>query len=126
MVGIAQWTVDARDVARMAEFWAEALGYRADAGDDGCARLYPPDDAPPGSPTVWVQHVDHAKVTKNRVHPDLPPGVDGTQAEVERLLALGARHADIGQSGSEGFVVLADPEGNEFCVLDGERRSLGG
>lgn len=126
MVGIAQWTIDARDVATVAEFWAQALGYRADAGDDGCARLYPPDDAPPGSPTVWVQHSDTAKAAKNRVHPDLPPGPDGRQAEVDRLIGLGARHADVGQSGTEGFVVLADPEGNEFCVLDGERRATTG
>jgi hypothetical protein len=126
VVGIAQWTIDAHDVAGMAAFWAQALGYRAEAGDDGCARLYPPDDAPAGSPTVWVQHSDTAKVAKNRVHPDLPPGADGTQAEVDRLLRLGARLVDVGQRGSEGFVVLADPEGNEFCVLDGERRSLTG
>jgi hypothetical protein len=126
MVGIAQWTIDARDVAGLAEFWAQALGYRAEADNDGCTRLYPQDDAPPGSPTVWLQPVDDAKVVKNRVHPDLPPGPDGQQAEVDRLLALGARHVDVGQSDSESFVVLADPEGNEFCVLDGERRSLGG
>jgi hypothetical protein len=126
MVGIAQWTIDAVDVAGMAEFWAQALGYRADAGDDGCARLYPPDDAPAGSPTVWLQHTGDAKVVKNRVHWDLPPGADGVQAEVDRLLRLGARHADVGQTGSEGFVVLFDPDGNEFCVLDGERRTMAG
>ena len=126
MAGIAQWTIDARDVPLMSEFWAQTLGYRLDAGDDGSARLFPPDDAPPGFPTVWVQHSDTAKPGKNRVHPDLPPGPDGQQAEVQRLLALGARHADVGQSGAEGFVVLADPEDNEFCVLDGERRALNG
>jgi hypothetical protein len=126
MVGIAQWTIDARNVPVLAEFWAQALGYRAEVGDDGFARLYPPEDAPAGSPTVWLQPTDDPKTSKNRVHPDLPPGPDGQQSEVDRLLGLGARHVDVGQSDSESFVVLADPEGNEFCVLDGERRRTAG
>jgi hypothetical protein len=54
-------------------------------------------------------------VVKNRIHFDFRP--DDQQAEVERVIALGARHADIGQTGDESWVVLADPEGNEFCIL---------
>ncbi|MFG1609127.1 VOC family protein [Actinoplanes sp. NPDC049265] len=54
---------------------------------------------------------------KNRLHLDLTPGPDGPGAEVERLLALGARRADVGQTGDESWTVLADPEGNEFCVV---------
>jgi hypothetical protein len=57
------------------------------------------------------------KSGKNRNHPDLVAG--DAAAEVERLIGLGARRADVGQTGNEGFTVLADPEGNEFCVLDG-------
>ncbi|MFC8615298.1 VOC family protein [Micromonospora purpureochromogenes] len=56
------------------------------------------------------------------VHLGLVADDGDPQAEVRRLLALGARRADVGQSGDEGFVVLADPEGNEFCVLDGPPR----
>jgi Glyoxalase-like domain len=66
---------------------------------------------------VWLQSVDEVTPGKNRGHPDLVPDDGDADAEVKRLLALGARHADIGQFGTEGFVVLADAEGNEFCVL---------
>jgi hypothetical protein len=111
---IEQWTLDVRDVATMARFWAAALGYRI--GDDG-QHLWPPPDAGPHAPSVWLQPVGEPTPGKNRGHPDLV-AVDGdVDGEVERLLGLGARRADVGQSGDEGFVVLADPEGNEFCVL---------
>jgi catechol 2,3-dioxygenase-like lactoylglutathione lyase family enzyme len=115
---LEQWTLDVRDVAAMARFWSAVLGYRV--GDDG-QHLWPPADAGPHAPSVWLQPVDEPTPGKNRGHPDLVP-VDGdADAEVERLLGLGARHADVGQSGDEGFVVLVDPEGNEFCVLRGRR-----
>ena len=61
------------------------------------------------------------KIVKNRVHLDLNPGPDVSagerQAEIERLIALGARPVDVGQRGDETWTVLADPEGNEFCVI---------
>jgi catechol 2,3-dioxygenase-like lactoylglutathione lyase family enzyme len=109
-----QWTLDVRDVASMARFWAAVLGYRV--GDDG-QHLWPPPEAGPHAPSVWLQPVDEPTPGKNRGHPDLVPADGDVDAEVARLLALGARHVDVGQSGDEGFVVLADPEGNEFCVL---------
>ena len=112
---IVQWTLDVQDVGVMAAFWSAALGYRVDRGDDGCAKLFPPDDAPPATPTVWLQASAGPKTGKNRNHPDLM--TDDVDAEVRRLIGLGARHVDIGQTGSEPLVVLADPEGNEFCVL---------
>jgi hypothetical protein len=118
-----QWTLDVNDVELMATFWSSALGYRADIGGDGSAKLYPPADAPPDAPTVWLQGVAQPKLGKNRGHPDLRPRGDDVEAEVRRLLALGATHADVGQTGQEPFVVLADPEGNEFCVLRHEPRS---
>jgi catechol 2,3-dioxygenase-like lactoylglutathione lyase family enzyme len=111
---IGQWTLDVRDVELMARFWSEALGYRL--GDDG-QHLWPPADAGPLALSVWLQPVDEPTPGKNRGHPDLVPDGGDADTEVERLLALGARRADIGQTGTEGFVVLADPEGNEFCVL---------
>jgi predicted enzyme related to lactoylglutathione lyase len=112
---IAQWTLDVQDVDRQAAFWAAVLGYRAELGDDGNGMLYPPDDAPPGSLTVWLQSTAPPKSGKIRAHPDLV--AEDVDAEVDRVLALGATRADIGQTGEEDLVVLADPEGNEFCIL---------
>ena len=117
---IGQWTLDVRDVATMARFWAAALGYRIDTAD-GYAHLWPPPAAGRGAVSVLLQSVTDPTPGNNRAHPDLVP-VDGdTDAEVGRLLALGARRADVGQPGDEHLVVLADPEDNEFCVLRGRR-----
>jgi hypothetical protein len=61
--------------------------------------------------------VTGVKAVKNRVHLDLTTSADDREAEIERLLALGAVRVDIGQTGTESWTVLADPEGNEFCVV---------
>jgi catechol 2,3-dioxygenase-like lactoylglutathione lyase family enzyme len=119
---ISQWTLDVHDVDRMAAFWSAALGYRVDRGDDGSAKLYPSDDAGPDVLTVWLQGTDTAKPTKNRCHLDLRPTDGDVDAEVARLVALGARHVDVGQSPEDPFVVLVDPEDIEFCVLRREPR----
>jgi catechol-2,3-dioxygenase len=119
MIRTGQWTLDVHDVPRMATFWSQVMGFEVDAGNDGCATLWAAGQEP--AVTIWLQRVDEAKQTKNRCHPDLV--VDGdVDAEVERLLALGATRADVGQTGAEGFVVLADPEGNEFCLLRSDPR----
>src|SRR5687767_13735300 len=119
---IAQWTLDVHDAPRMAEFWAAALGYRIDLDHDGGVKLYPPDGAGPDVLAIWLQVVGEPKRDKVRGHLDLRP-VDGdVEAEVERLEGLGARRADVGQPDPAPFVVLADPEGNEFCVLRNEPR----
>ena len=74
--------------------------------------------APGGAGPDWLfVVVPEGKVVKNRIHFDFTP--DDQQAEVDRLIGLGARHVDIGQ-GEQSWVVLADPEGNEFCVLAAE------
>lgn len=122
MARIAQWTLDVQDVDRMAAFWSQALGYRVETDHVGGAKLLPPDDAAPDVLTVWLQRVDEPTPGKVRGHPDLRPADGDVEAEVERLLALGARHADVGQAADDPFVVLADPEGNEFCVLRNEPR----
>ncbi|MEV2236981.1 VOC family protein [Micromonospora sp. NPDC049891] len=114
---VAQYTLDVTDLELMAGFWSAALGYRVDSGGDGSAKLYPPPDSPPESPTVWLQGSGTPKHGKNRLHLDLVADGDPA-AEIRRLIGLGARHADVGQRGDEGFVVLVDPEDNEFCVLD--------
>jgi Glyoxalase-like domain len=105
-----------RDLGAMAQFWVAALDYRI---DDDRQHLRPPPGAGPRALSVWLQPVDEPTPGKNRGHRDLVPDDGDADAEVERLLALGARRADVGQSGTERFVVLTDPEGNEFCVLRG-------
>ncbi|HLK94663.1 MAG TPA: VOC family protein [Nocardioidaceae bacterium] len=114
---IAQWTLDVHDVEVMEQFWSRALGYRVERGHDGNATLYPPDDAAPDVATVWLQSGAHPRRDKNRNHPDLVPSGGDVEAEVERLIGPGARRIDVGQTADDPFVVLADPEGNEFCVL---------
>ncbi|MCM0677395.1 VOC family protein [Micromonospora phytophila] len=116
VVRVAQYTLDVADLDLMAGFWAAALGYEVDAGGDGSAKLYPPLRTA-GAPTVWLQGSGTPKRGKNRLHLDVVADGD-PRDEVARLIALGARPTDVGQSGDEGFVVLTDPEGNEFCVLD--------
>ncbi|MBB5788865.1 VOC family protein [Jiangella mangrovi] len=114
----SQWTLDVRDVDLMARFWAEALGYGIHPDDDGDgAHLRPPSGTSGDALTVWLQPSGGPKSEKNRNHPDLVATAGTAAAEVDRLLALGATRADVGQTGREGFTVLADPEGNEFCVL---------
>ena len=115
---IAQLTLDAHDPARQAAFWSRALGLTVAAGDDGAAMLYPTPASAPAAPTVWLQPTTTPKREKLRLHLDLRPAAGVTvEAEVQRLIGLGARRTDVGQTGSEGFTVLSDPEGNEFCVL---------
>jgi glyoxalase superfamily protein len=105
--------VDSADPERLAQFWIAALGWQPTGRYEGAVELA----GPPGSgPTLLFLPVPERKTVKNRLHIDVNPvGCDQDQ-EVARLLALGARHVDIGQ-GAPTWVVLADPEGNEFCVL---------
>ncbi len=112
--------VDAAEPARLARFWAEALGWVVAAEEPDEVDVWPPGFSYPDTsalPLVFVP-VPEPKGGKNRVHLDLATNsVTHQAAEVERLLALGAVPADIGQ-GDVPWTVLADPEGNEFCVLD--------
>jgi hypothetical protein len=106
--------IDAGDIDALGQWWATALGWPLSATEDGDVMLRPPD----GSGPDWLfLAVSDGKAVKNRIHFDFTP--DDQQAEVDRLIALGARHVDIGQ-GEQRWVVLADPEGNEFCVLASE------
>jgi catechol-2,3-dioxygenase len=110
---IAQVTLDVVDIDLMSRFWSEALGYRIDRSDDGCATLRPEQSLT--LPTMWLQAVDRHKFGKNRCHIDIVSR--DPAAEVVRLLSLGAARAYVGQDGDEAFDVLSDPEGNEFCVV---------
>ena len=109
---IAQCTLDVVDVERMAVFWSAVLGYRVERDEGDSIHLVP---ASGDGPTMWLQPSADLKRDKLRCHMDLK--ADDPAAEVERLISLGARRTDVGQTGCESFEVLADPEGNEFCVL---------
>ncbi len=108
--------VDAADPAALARWWAEALGWAITLEEPDEVAVEPPEPDGLGVPLVFVPVAD-PKVTKNRVHLDLRSADAADQAAlVARLTGLGARLADIGQ-GDVPWVVLADPEGNELCVL---------
>jgi hypothetical protein len=109
-----QWesvVVNAMNPAALGQWWAAALGWGLVTDIEGDVHIRP---TPESHPEILFVAVPEPKQIQNRLHLDFRP--DDQQAEVERLLALGARHADVGQ-GQESWVVLADPEGNEFCVL---------
>jgi hypothetical protein len=103
---------DCADPAAIAQFWAKALGYAVQPTDDPNEMMVSPKTGS-GTPLIFLK-VPEGKTVKNRLHLDLRP--DDQAAEVERILALGATKVDIGQ-GNPTWVVLADPEGNEFCIL---------
>lgn len=106
--------VDSHDVNAQAKWWSETLGWPVVYEGDGEAVVAQDDTTEPG--LVFVSVPDE-KVVKNRLHIDLAPGPDDDHAaEVQRLVDRGATRVDVGQ-GDVGWVVLADPEGNEFCVL---------
>jgi len=120
-VRIAVVAIDAVDTGRVADFWAAALGWETWPDPDGGVVSLAPagtgDESGAGRPSIDVVPVPEGKSVKNRLHLDLRAD-GGTQAEeVARLLALGATRADVGQGADVSWVVLADPEGNEFCVL---------
>jgi hypothetical protein len=98
----------------LARFWAQVLRWQILSEREREVVVGPDLDAPVG---LCFMPVTDEKTTKNRLHLDLNPGTDDRQAEIERLIALGAREVDIGQTGDESWTVLADPEGNEFCVV---------
>jgi catechol 2,3-dioxygenase-like lactoylglutathione lyase family enzyme len=117
--------VDCRDVAAQARWWAEVLDWRVAYEADDEVVLAPPHaldetrDIPrlERGPGLVFTPVPEGKTVKNRLHIDVSPGPDDDQAaEVARLEALGAKRIDIGQ-GEQSWVVMVDPEGNEFCVL---------
>ncbi|MBO0746680.1 MAG: VOC family protein [Candidatus Dormibacteraeota bacterium] len=119
--------VDCLDVAAQAEWWRETLGWQKVYEADDEVVIAPPDVTEElirstpwekvGPGIVFVP-VPEGKTLKNRLHIDLAPHTsDDRDAEIARLLERGATPADIGQPPDVSWTVLADPEGNEFCVL---------
>jgi predicted enzyme related to lactoylglutathione lyase len=106
--------VDAHDLPRLARFWAQALRWSVLSERDREVVIGPDVEAPVG---ICFMPVTDRKTVKNRLHLDLTTAADDRDAEIERLLGLGARRVDVGQTGEESWTVLADPEGNEFCVV---------
>jgi hypothetical protein len=109
--------VDTTDPARPAGFWESALGWRRTHEDPGEVVLEPPAGSREDgvAPDLLFLCVPEEKTGKNRLHLDLRP--HDQPAEVARLEQLGARRVDLGQDPDASWVVMADPDGNEFCVL---------
>jgi len=109
--------VDSLDPQALADFWEPVLGWRRTFDNPDEVVLEPPTGSPQDgvAPDLLFLRVPESKSVKNRLHIDLRP--DDQAAEVARIEALGARRVDVGQAGDVSWVVLADPEGNEFCVL---------
>ncbi|HMJ78690.1 MAG TPA: VOC family protein [Iamia sp.] len=115
---------DANDRLGLAHFWADALRWEVGDDDGEVVALVPTDGT---RFTIEFASVPEEKVGKNRIHLDLTTtSLDDQRESVERFVELGARHIDIGQRPEEGHVVLADPEGNELCLLEPDNRFLAG
>src|SRR3954470_18870280 len=113
---------DANDPLRLAKFWAETLSWKVVETDQ--IRLVPTDGTRFG---IVFRQVAEPKTGKNPIHLDLTTSSVDDQAQiVQRLVALGASHIDVGQGPSDRHVVLADPEGNELCLIEPENSFLAG
>jgi predicted enzyme related to lactoylglutathione lyase len=115
-----QVIVDAADPAAIARFWSAALDWPIVFEEPGEVEIAPPVGGPAPAAQVPVEFVEvhDPKVEKNRLHLDLASRSDAHQAElVARLEGLGARRLDIGQGPDVSWVVMADPDGNELCVV---------
>jgi len=123
---LTEVVVDCREPETLAAFWSAVLGYHVVHSDHEQVEIAAweqesPDLAAqvrlaPGVPTLVFVTVPEGKTIKNRLHLDIRPVNSPYEAELDRLLSLGARRTDVGQ-GDKPWVVLADPEGNEFCLL---------
>ncbi|MFB4269394.1 VOC family protein [Nonomuraea sp. GTA35] len=116
-------SVDCHDPERLAAFWCEVLGFEVIDRSEGKVEIgswVPTVEevrARQMPPTLVFIRVPEGKTVKNRLHLDVSPIDGSTGDEVARLLGLGAAKVDVGQGAGRSWVVMADPEGNEFCVL---------
>ncbi|WP_406203220.1 VOC family protein [Kitasatospora sp. NBC_01560] len=117
---ISELVIDCADPEALAAFWSAVLDYvELDREADGSIEIGPAGAGFGGpQPTLVLSPSSDPRAGKLRLHIDVNPTDRDRDAELERLLALGARPVDVGQTGAEGWHVLADPEGNEFCLLD--------
>jgi predicted enzyme related to lactoylglutathione lyase len=106
--------IDTHDLPGLAAFWTRALGWKILSEREREIVIGTDENAPVG---ICFMPVTDTKTVKNRLHLDITTGADDRDAEIQRLLGLGAQRVDVGQTGQESWTVLADPEGNEFCVI---------
>ena len=106
--------IDAASPERLGEFWMAVLDWKPTRRYPGAVEIADPAG---GGPSLTFVPVPDEKQGKNRLHIDVNPVDCDQEQEVERLIRLGARRVDVGQGSDKTWVVLADPEGNEFCVL---------
>jgi hypothetical protein len=111
---VTEVVIDCAEHGAVVDFWTAALGYRRHAVNEQYVALVPPPPATPGCPPILFQKVPEPKVVKNRVHLDFRAEVMAD--EVARLRGLGATVIAERSLGDLTWTVMADPEGNEFCV----------
>ncbi|MGD6747477.1 VOC family protein [Streptomyces sp. BH106] len=121
-VSLHHIVIDAHDLPALARFWAGALRWRILSEREREVVIGPDENAQVG---ICFMPVTDRKAVKNRLHLDLTCTAEDRDAEIERLVGLGARSADVGQRGDASWSVLADPEGNEFCVVRPKRTLTG-
>jgi hypothetical protein len=113
----SELAVDSRDPEALAAFWAAVLDYQVLGREEGCVEIGPEQGFGGAAPTLVFAPVPDPTPGKVRLHIDLNPTDRDQDEELDRLLGLGATRADVGQTGDESWHVLADPEGNQFCLL---------
>jgi catechol 2,3-dioxygenase-like lactoylglutathione lyase family enzyme len=114
---ITELVLDCREPELLARFWCEVLGFVVLVREGDDIEIGPPEGFGGLQPTLVLSRSEEPKNGKLRLHFDVNATDRDQEAELQRLLAAGAQHADVGQSGEEPWYVLADPEGNEFCLL---------
>ncbi|MBF0660557.1 MULTISPECIES: VOC family protein [unclassified Rhodococcus (in: high G+C Gram-positive bacteria)] len=114
---ISELVLDCREPEVLARFWCEVLDFVVLDRDEDGLEIGPREGFGGAQPTIILSRTDKPEPAKPRLHIDVNATDRDQDAELERLLSLGARPADIGQTGDESWHVLADPEGNEFCLL---------
>jgi catechol 2,3-dioxygenase-like lactoylglutathione lyase family enzyme len=115
---ISELVLGCRDPEVLARFWCEVLDFVVlDREGDDAVEIGSREGFGGSQPTIILSRRDEPEPGKTRLHIDVNATDREQDAELERLLRLGARPADIGQTGEESWHVLADPEGNEFCLL---------
>lgn len=114
---IGELVLECRDPELLARFWCAVLDFVVLDREEGAVEIGARDGFGGSQPTIILSPTDEPNRGKHRLHIDVSPIDRDQAAELERLLQLGARPADVGQTGEESWHVLADPEGNPFCLL---------
>jgi hypothetical protein len=113
----SELVLECSDPEGLAQFWCGVLDFVVLDRDTGLVEIGPREGFGGPQPTIVLVRTDEPRRGKPRLHIDVNATDRDQEAELERLLELGARPADVGQTGEEAWHVLADPEGNEFCLL---------